>query len=144
MCRKWNCMLAAAVLILAFLFLPVETFEQTDGFEYYVISCEPDDHGGGVVRAAGQSVSLPSQGWFRQGVKINETQRRAKGGSRLSVFLHLFFALSALLVSYLPRERAMLRLSSWRLPAARFLWDLMARQEKDGKKWSFAAAWGTY
>ena len=127
MCRKRICMLAAAVLILAFMLLPAETFEQTENFVYHVISCEPDNNqGGGVIRAAGQCVGLPSQGWFRQEVKINETQRRVKDRIRLSVFLHLFFAFSALTAAHLPWERAM----------------LMARQEKDGKKWRPAAACG--
>ena len=141
MCPKWNCMLAAVVLALAFVFLPVEVFEQTSSFAYDVMSCEASDHAG-TIRNDRENVHFPDKGWTRQGVKINNTQRPMRGSARLSVFLHLFFMLSAILTADPFAGLFLLRKQAETLPKARFLWDLMARQKKDGKKWYPAAALG--
>ena len=94
MCPKWNCMLAAAVLALAFIFLPADVFNEANSFAYYVTSYEINDHGGDVIRGDRGDLSFPDRSWSRQGVKMNSTQRPEQSRTRLSVFLHLFFALS--------------------------------------------------
>ena len=57
---------------------------------------------------------------------MNSTQRPEQSRTRLSVFLHLFFALSYVFMAAFT-GLALLRFLSGRLPAARFLLDLMAR-----------------
>ena len=133
MCPKWNCMLAAAVLALAFIFLPADVFNKANSFAYYVTSYGINDHGGDVIRGDRGDLSFPDRSWSRQGVKMNSTQRPEQSRTRLSVFLHLFFALSYVFMAAFT-GLALLRFLSGRLPAARFLLDLMARQKKDGKK----------
>ena len=91
MCPKWNCMLAATVLALAFIFLPADVFNEANSFAYYVTSYEINDHGGDVIRGDRGDLSFPDRSWSRQGVKMNSTQTAHSGLSRAEPGCPFFF-----------------------------------------------------